>query len=299
MSSSASRSTADLVRLARDSRSPIHQQHAAFTLLVERFEEMAFATAIRTCDDVESARDNCQEAFLVAWRRLAALREPAAFGGWLKCLVRTQCARSRRKPSALAGVCDLVGEGAALSDSANDVTEVLSRRETNQLIRRVVNDLPAPERQAITLFYFLGEPLRGVARAMGISLGSAGKRVHSARLRLRKRLPRSLAEAFLTAAPTPAFARCVLAGVFEEFEGEYRFPSRPAHPVFIRREGEVLVSYARGQRNVLASRKVDVLSVTEFDGEGRFRRSKSGRISHFVYYEFGRRLGVARKLRSR
>jgi hypothetical protein len=40
------------------------------------------------------------------------------------------------------------------------------------------------------------------------------------------------------------------------------------------------------------------LTPTEFDGEGRFRRDRRGRVSHFVYYEFGRRFGVARKVKS-
>jgi hypothetical protein len=78
--------------------------------------------------------------------------------------------------------------------------------------------------------------------------------------------------------------------------GEYRFANRPDHPVTIRREGDVLASYAGGQRSVLALRKPDTLASTEFDGEGRFQRNRHGQVSHFVYYEFGRRLGVARKV---
>src|SRR5678810_1270590 len=42
--------------------------------------------------------------------------------------------------------------------------------------------------------------------------------------------------------------------------------------------------------------KRDTLVPTEFDGEGRFRRDGSGEVRDFVYYEFGRRLGVARKI---
>ena len=34
----------------------------------------------------------------------------------------------------------------------------------------------------------------------------------------------------------------------------------------------------------------------EFDGEARFQRNRRGLLSHFVYYEFGRRLGIARKV---
>lgn len=287
---------ADLVRSARDARAPIAAQHAAFTRLVERFGEMAFATALRGSDDIEAARDACQEAFLVAWRMLPRLREPEAFGGWLKRLVRTQCARERRRPGVPALVERMRGRAEAPAPVC-DPAELASRLDTVRWIRRAVGGLPAREREAVTRFYLLGEPLRGVARALDVSVGQAGKVVFTARLRLRRSLPRNVAEAHLLAAPTPAFVRRVQAGVFDEFVGEYCFATRPQPTVVLKREGDVLVSYAGGQRNVLASRTPDTLAPTEFDGEGRFRRDRRGRISHFVYYEFGRRLGVARRVR--
>jgi hypothetical protein len=138
--------------------------------------------------------------------------------------------------------------------------------------------------------------LRVVAQALGVTLGTAGKRLYTARLRLRRSLPRDLAARFLAGAPSPAFTRRVQAGLFDEFVGEYRFASRPDRVVSIRREGDVLASYAGGQRSVLAAAESDTLVALAFDGEGRFERDRKGRVSHFVYYEFGRRLGVARRL---
>jgi RNA polymerase sigma factor (sigma-70 family) len=287
---------ADLVRRARDARAPIQEQQAAFTILVERFEEMALATALPASEDLAAARDACQEAFLVAWRTLPDLREPAAFGGWVKRLVRTQCARARRRRIASVGVLSSASDETRVPDSASDPAERAARQETLRWILRVLDELPAGDREAVMLFYFLGEPLRVVARELGLSAAQAGKRVYSARLRLRRRLPRPIAEAFLAVAPTPAFTQRVGAGVFDEFVGEYRFSNRPDHRVTIRREGNVLAGYAGGQRSVLASRRPDTLVTTEFDGEGRFRRSRDGHVSHFIYYEFGRRLGVARKV---
>ena len=296
MTRNARHNLADLVRRARNPRAPLHEQHAAFTVLVERFEEMAFATALHSCADIEAARDACQEAFLVAWRLLPKLREPAAFGGWLKRLVRTQCARARRRRSAWAEV-PLGPHGHEVADSACDPAELAIRHDELQWIRDVVSQLPAREREAVTHFYFLGESLRTVARVLGVNLGTAGKCVYTARLRLRRRLPRSIVERFLAITPTPAFVRRVQAGVFDEFVGEYRFAKRPQHRVFLKRERDGLVSYAGGQRNVLASRKAGTLAPTEFDGEGRFQRNRHGHISHFIYYEFGRRIGVAQKVK--
>ena len=275
---------AQLVRRARDPRASIRDQHAAFSELLRRFERMALATALPACDDAEQARDACQEAFLVAWRTLPRLKEPAAFGGWLRRLIRTQCTRARRR-----------SEGATDPDPRGVHTlDPMRGRE----LRRAVGSLPRDERETITLFYYLGEPLRVIARELGVSVGSAGKTLFEARLRLRRQLPRRIATEFLASRPTVAFARRVRAGLFDDFVGEYRFPSRPGHVVLIRREGDLLVGDAGGQRTVLASRAADALTATAFDGEGRFRRDTEGRVTGFVYYEFGRRLGVARKVPS-
>ena len=276
---------AGLVRRARDPRASIAEQHAAFSRLVERFERMALGTALRACDDAESARDACQEAFLVAWRSLPQLQEPAAFGGWLERLVRTQCSRARRRAKE---------SGEREAESA--VAPACERRESHRELRRAVMALPPEERESIVLFYFLGEPLRAVARGVGVSEARAGKLVYDARLRLRRSLPRRLARDFLARRPTSSFTRRVRAGMLDDLAGDYRFPSRPDLPVRIRREGDRLVSYAAGQRNVLASCRADSIVPIEFDGEGRFRRDTRGRVKDFIYYEFGKRLGVAQRV---
>jgi RNA polymerase sigma factor (sigma-70 family) len=296
MTQSAECGIADLVRRARDSRASIREQHTAFAVLVERFQEMALTTALGASEDVESARDACQEAFLLAWRKLPALREPAAFGGWLKRLVRTQCARARRRDASAESKG---GPPADTHQYSCDAAEFVGRQDVQALVRNAVMSLSPTEREAVILFYFLGESLRGVARALGLTVGSAGKRVYDARLHLRRGLPRSVTESLLMGAPTPSFARRVRAGMFDELTGEYRFDERPDHRIIVRREGDVLVSYAGEQRNVLSSRRLDTLATAEYDGEARFRRNLRGQVSHFIYYEFGRRLGVARKLKGR
>jgi len=283
------------VMRARDTRALVHEQHAAFSALVTRFEEMAFVTALRACRDEESARDACQEAFLIAWRTLSTLREPSSFGAWIKRLVQTRCARARRRRSATAevpGVPDVEN----IADVAGDASHAVSHDETQALIRRTIESLPPKEREAILLFYFLGEPLIGMARALGVSVSAAGKRLHDARLRLRRMLPHSITDPFLNAPASASFVRLVEGGMLDEFVGEYRFDKRPNHKLVIRREKNRLVCYGGGQRNVLIGRKRDALVPMEFDGEGRFRRDGSGHVRDFVYYEFGRRLGVARKM---
>jgi RNA polymerase sigma-70 factor, ECF subfamily len=272
-----------LVRRARGARVPLAEQHAAFARLVALHERMALATALASLHDAEAARDAAQEAFLDAWRKLPQLRTPAAFPGWLQRLVRTQCARIRRRREPLP-------------EPPPEAGDAVVRAERRRAVARALEQLAPADREALLLFHVLGEPQRRIAEIFGVSAQTIGKRLYGARLRLRRLMPRSVAREFLVTVPTSDFVRRVRAGLFDEVVGTYRFESQPKRVVIIRRAGDLLISESAGQRNVLAANGDDALVTTAYDGEGRFRRDRSGRITHFVYYEFGRRLGVARKV---
>lgn len=96
--------------------------------------------------------------------------------------------------------------------------------------------------------------------------------------------------------PSEAFVTRVANGFLDEYIGEYRFDRRPDHIVSIAREGDALVSRSAGQYHVLVSVADIARLTTHYDGEGRFRRDRSGKFRDFVYYEFGKRLGTARRV---
>jgi DNA-directed RNA polymerase specialized sigma24 family protein len=83
----------DFVLTAADPDKPPAARREAFGELVIRFQDMAFACAFAVLGDVYLAQDAAQEAFIVAWQKLGQLREPAAFPGWFKRIVLTQCNR--------------------------------------------------------------------------------------------------------------------------------------------------------------------------------------------------------------
>lgn len=84
--------------------------------------------------------------------------------------------------------------------------------------------------------------------------------------------------------------------MLDKFVGQYRFESRPEHVVTIIREGDSLVRETNGQRHVLVPVGRQSLLTINYDREGRFRRNRRGEVTHFMYYEFGRRMGVARTM---
>ena len=64
---------------------------AAFSELVRRYQDVAFASAYARLGDRQLAEDAVQEAFLTAFRQLDQLRNEAAFPAWLRSIVHRQC----------------------------------------------------------------------------------------------------------------------------------------------------------------------------------------------------------------
>ncbi len=287
MNLSLENGTARLVELARDPSAPLHEQHGAFTRLIEESQEGVFGFALSLLGDMDDAKDAAQEAFTTAWLRLRQLRNPSVFVSWLKTIVAHQCARRLRRRTRRPEAMELP-----------DAVEADSRRVDYQaLVASALATLSEGERQVTVLFYFLGHSQARIARLLGMKPGTVGKRLHSARLRIRRRLPASVRGDFVRLSPSQPFIEKVRRGLLDEYVGEYRFERRSDHTVAIFREGGALLSEAGGQRHLLVSGAEESLLTRHYDGEGRFRRNRQGKVTHFVYYEYGRRLGIARKTR--
>lgn len=172
---------AALVERARAPAARLVERHEAFGELVERFQDMAYGYACCLLRDHSLAQDAAQEAFLVAYRGLGQLRQPAAFPGWLKRIVVSQCNRlGRQQPREADGdPQEQAGEGPSIA-------EVVEARETAELVRAAIRSLPEGERLATVLFYIDGYSQAEVASFLEAPVTAVRKRLERARNRLRE-----------------------------------------------------------------------------------------------------------------
>src|SRR5215208_7509926 len=286
MSMTATAVPARLVEQARDPDASLHEQQAAFTELVQQSQHFVFALALARLGDAEEAKDAAQDAFATAWLRLRQLRDPSAFEPWLKSVVSRECSRRLRRREPVS---------AAAARPASVAADT-RRLDYQRVVATELARLPEGDRHVTVLFYFLGYDLPQIAALLRLRPGTVAKRLHAARLRIRRGLPRSVRGDFVRSTPPGAFAERVRRGLLDEYVGQYRFDRRPDHVLSILREDDTLISEGSGQRHVLTCGGEHSLLTSEYDGEGRFRRNRHGQVTHFVYYEFGKRMGVARRL---
>ena len=169
-----------VLRAADVDSSPV-ARHEAFGELVIRFQDMAFACAFAVLGDVYLAQDTAQEAFVVAWQKLAQLREPAAFPGWFKRIVLTQCNRLTR--CKRLQIVPLEGEVNATIDPGPHAAA--ERHDLVAKVLQAINALPENERLVTTLFYIDGYTQADIGDFLEVPVSTVNKRLYSARQRLK------------------------------------------------------------------------------------------------------------------
>lgn len=156
----------------------------AFCYVVTAHRSAAIGMARTILRDGHAAEDAAQDAFLLALDRLGELREPAAFAGWLRTLVRTSAIRAqRRRREVLAGEELLEGP-----DSQEGPERALDRLEERALVRAAIGELSPKGRAVIERFYLRGLSIQETAHELGLPPGTVKRRLFEAREHLRPRL---------------------------------------------------------------------------------------------------------------
>ena len=159
-----------------------HGDHDAFAELARMHVSRLDAAARLILRDPDLARDAVQEGFIRAWRGLPALREPDAFGGWLRTLVTRSCLDIVRRRGHRAIEVELTpADELVMSDGSMNLAD---RELLNTILRR----LPPDARAVVVLHYYFDLTVPEVAATVGIPLGTAKSRLNRAMIQMRSHL---------------------------------------------------------------------------------------------------------------
>ncbi len=150
----------------------------AFEPLVRRYQNAAFATALRYVRSRVDAQDIVQDAFVAAYCRLGQLRDREHFGRWLMHIVANRCKdwlRDRRRTQPLDSA-EMALENAAVAEHADQ----MRRLE----LQEAVDLLPEHYRSAVLMYYLSGLSYREIAELMEVPLSTVCGRLQQGRIRL-------------------------------------------------------------------------------------------------------------------
>lgn len=152
----------------------------AYGELVRRRQKRVRDMLRRLCGNHALADDLAQTTFVQAWRGIRALRDPGAFGGWLKRVaVNVWLAEARRVPAPIDD-----DEDAFLA--AADPAPSPERSAGGIDLERALARLRPAERLCVVLAHGEGMTHAEIAEATGLPLGTVKSHVLRGRDRLRR-----------------------------------------------------------------------------------------------------------------
>ena len=166
---------------------------AAFVCLVRKYQKRVHALAWRKIGDFHIAEDITQETFLQVYRKLATLKDPSQFPGWLYVIANRRCLawlRKKRIQTQHVEEIDITMAGSTSYSKYVAAEQAESAAETKrELVKNLLAKLKESDRTVITLYYFGEMTYAEIGEFLGVSVNTIATRVHRARERLKKYEP--------------------------------------------------------------------------------------------------------------
>ena len=152
-----------------------------FRHLVEHYQAEAIGHAIAILGNREDAMDAVQEAFIDCFQALDRIDLTRRFYPWFYVILRNRCYK--------------LGSGRKKREMSSSETEILApassiQPEDTMILERAMLELPAEDRELITLRHLDGLSYQELAERLEVPQGTIMSRLHHARKRLRDRLTR-------------------------------------------------------------------------------------------------------------
>ncbi|MXZ00574.1 RNA polymerase sigma factor [Candidatus Poribacteria bacterium] len=158
--------------------------------MVKKYQKRVHALAWRKVDDFHIAEELTQDAFLTAYQKLATLKNPNQFAGWLYVITDRLCIAWHRKQKPQMESLETtsredIDESSYrfYEDEQRKEADVASRRS---LIKNLLEELPESERTVVTLHYLGEMKCKAIGDFLGVSVNTVKSRLQRARNRLKE-----------------------------------------------------------------------------------------------------------------
>ncbi len=165
----------------------------AFSVLVRKYQKQVHALAWRKIGDFHIAEEITQDTFLNAYKRLATLKKPQRFVGWLYVIAANRCSSWLRKkrlyPQSLEQLDQTDKDQLqkeVYSEYVVEENERISGQAQRDVVKKLLAKLGESERTVMTLHYFGEMSCTEIGAFLGVSANTVKSRLRRAQQRLQK-----------------------------------------------------------------------------------------------------------------
>lgn len=174
----------------------------AFALLVDRYQERVFNTALRMIGDYDEADDITQEAFLNCYRKLDSFRGDSQFTTWIYRITinvvknrwKYKLRRGANKTFSLHAIKDPEEQSLEeqLPSEQPSPRQIAQDSELQAILMRKMDELHPDFREVLVLRCLESLSYNEIAEILECSIGTVKSRLHRAREILKEKMEKYL-----------------------------------------------------------------------------------------------------------
>jgi len=169
----------------------------AFDELVRRYQQIIFNVAYRFLGNRQDVLDAAQDVFVKVYYALPDFEPNAKFSTWLYRITVNHCLnvlRSKKRRRWLSTFSnydkDSQNQFFNISDDTHNPESNFEKSEKEEIIRKAIDSLSAPQRAAVILHRYQGLTYKEIAQVMNTSVSSVESSLHRAKKKLGQYLSR-------------------------------------------------------------------------------------------------------------
>lgn len=169
---------------------------AAFGELVSRYQNRLYGALVHMTGSAEDAKDVAQEAFVLAFQKLATFRGDSQFYSWLFRIAMNASVNFRRKNRSMGASIEATKERVGLepTDPRRDTQpdQPMEQTERQRIVREALAQMTEEFRIPLVMAEMEEMKYEEIAELLKCPIGTVRSRIHRGRMELREKLRRLL-----------------------------------------------------------------------------------------------------------
>ena len=157
---------------------------SAFSMLVERYQNMVYSLALKLLKNAEDAEEMAQDTFVKAFQKLDTYEGKSKFSTWLYSITYNACISELRKRRIQFSSL----EDQRFSDQDEmkmyDYFSETKKEDQERYLNLALGKLPEDDQVLVTLYYYESQSMDEISIITGLGVSNIKVKIHRARKRM-------------------------------------------------------------------------------------------------------------------
>jgi RNA polymerase sigma-70 factor (ECF subfamily) len=156
----------------------------SFSVLVERYQNMVFALALKMLKHREESEEVSQDTFIKVYKSLSKFNGESKFSTWIYRIAYNSCLDRIKKNSKYNNNVEINEITSNEISHTESIFDSLENKERSIIVKQCMDKLPEDERIIIHLFYFEELSLKEIVGIVSMTEGNVKVKLFRARKKL-------------------------------------------------------------------------------------------------------------------